>query len=215
MAKPGQSQARRLIRHAQVTEAPSKLSRQMRVEHSAANGNATQTEAVQAFEQASRSLQRHDYETAQAQFGELIRRFPDEHALVERSRVFAALCERAQRRPSPRIPETTEERLTAATAALNNGDDELAERLVTLALAQQPNHELGYYLLAMVHARRGVTADALDALDRAMAINPDVRAQALHDADFAALRDSAAFKQLLARPPARSGTGGSPAPRSG
>jgi tetratricopeptide (TPR) repeat protein len=171
-------------------------------------------EAIATFERATRALQQHDYRTALAQLGDLIERFPAEQALLDRARVYAALCERALRKPAPTVPETIEERLTAATAAVNNGNEDLAERLVALILDQEPDHELAYYLLAVIHARRGVAVSAIEALDRAMAISPDIRAQALYDPDFEALHDSEAFQQLLARPPAHSGTRRSSRPRS-
>lgn len=162
--------------------------------------------AVTVFERAMTLLQRHDYRNALAEFEALQLRFPTEGALLDRARSYAALCERELRRSSQQAPKTIEERLTAATAALNNGDDPRAEQLISQVLDEAPKHELGHYLLAVVHARRGATAAALDALRHAIAASPEVRAQARHDVDFESLRGNDTFDRMMADAPAQSGT---------
>lgn len=162
--------------------------------------------AVTAFERAMTLLQRHDYRKALTEFQTLQARFRPEGALQDRARVYAALCQRELARAGGDAPKTIEERLTAATAALNNGEDQRAEQLVSQVLDESPRHELGHYLLAVVHARRGATAAALDALRRAIAVSPEVKAQARHDADFDRLRGNDLFERMMADTPARSDT---------
>jgi predicted Zn-dependent protease len=161
--------------------------------------------SVAAFEQAVSLLQRHEYRGAVAAFEALERQFPTEGALLDRARVYAALCRREMRRASPAAPRTVEERVTVATVALNNGEDRRAEELIRQVLEDAPRHELGHYLLAVVHARRGATAAALDALRHALAVSPEVRAQARHDADFESLRGNDAFDRMMGDAPAQSG----------
>jgi tetratricopeptide (TPR) repeat protein len=156
-------------------------------------------EAISRFERAMQALQRHEYTAAADAFRELISTYPREGALCERSSVYLALCERELAR-RPVEPRTTEERLTAATAALNNGDDDLAESLAQAVLSDSPQHDLALYLLAAVEARRGATDEALHFLSRALAANPEIRAQARHDADFEDLRDTEAFRDLIDTP---------------
>jgi tetratricopeptide (TPR) repeat protein len=156
-------------------------------------------EAVALFEEGMSALQRHDYSAASRQFQTLLSRFPGERALAERSRVYLALCDREIAR-RPVTLRTIEERLTAATAALNNDDDDEAEGLVRTVLDEVPRHELALYLLAAVEARRGASESALDLLTRAFDVSPEIRAQARHDLDFETLRDMDAFRQLLEAP---------------
>lgn len=156
-------------------------------------------DAVSVFDQAMQALQRHDYTTAAAAFRALISDFPREGALRERSLVYLALCERELAR-RPAEPRTLEERLTAATAALNDGDDERAETLARAVLAESPQHDLALYLLAAIQARRGEADQALQLLGRALAANPEIRAQARHDADFEDLHDLDAFRELIDAP---------------
>ena len=142
------------------------------------------------------ALQQHQFEGAAAQFRRLIATFPAERAFVERARVYLELCDRELRRTTG-SPDTREERLTAATAALNDDRDADAERLARSVLDEQPEQDLALYLLAAIHARRGQADAAVQWLERAIRVSPDIRAQAVHDADFDALRDRMDFRSLV------------------
>lgn len=188
-ARPGAQPARMTI----TASAPA---------HAGPPGFAPQAEAVALFEQGMAALQSHDYGAAARHFEEVLNRYAGERALVERSRVYLALCQREMER-RPAAPRTIEERLTAATAALNNGEDGSAETLVRGVLKDSPEHELALYLLAAVEARRGARESALTLLTRALDVSPEIRAQARHDLDFETLRDLEAFRQLLEAPVVR------------
>jgi Tfp pilus assembly protein PilF len=156
-------------------------------------------EAVARFQAAVEAMQRHQYAQAAGHFRTLLDAFPSERALLDRVRVYLGLCEREiQRRPT--APVTPEEKVTAATAALNDGRDADAERLARDVLTVSPDHDLALYLIAAVNARRGEVDEALTWLRRAMDVSPDVRAQARHDADFEPLRDLEPFQQLIDAP---------------
>jgi tetratricopeptide (TPR) repeat protein len=170
-------------------------------------------EAVSLFEQGMKALQRHAYPAASAHFRGLLSAFPREAALCERAQVYLALCERELAR-RPAEPRTVEERLTAATAALNNGEDAGAEALARAVLRDAPQQDLALYLVAAIEARRGAADEALRLLGRALAANPELRAQARHDADFEDLRDLEAFRLLLDSPVAPP-SGGLRRPRRG
>ena len=160
-----------------------------------------------------RALQRHDYERAREAFQQLLTAFPSERALVERVRVFLELCER-ELRTSP-VPANVEERVTLATAALNDGNDSLAERLAGQVLDEIADHDLALYILAAVGSRRGDTTTALAYLRRAVHVSPDISAQARHDADFAELRDAPEFRSIVEPSAARgSAVEGRPASRT-
>jgi tetratricopeptide (TPR) repeat protein len=141
------------------------------------------------------ALQRHEYRAGGDSFRSLIARFPAEGALLDRARVYAGLCERELRR-RPLQPTTAEERLTMATAALNDGDEARAESFVTAVLSEHPEQDLALYLSAAIHARRGRHDEALAQLRQAIAVSPDVAAQATLDSDFDALHDSEAFQAM-------------------
>lgn len=146
------------------------------------------------------ALQRHAYADAVTAFQAVLMGFGGERALVERARVYLALAEReANRRPA--VPRTIEERLTAATAALNNNDDAAAEELARSVLGDDPRHDLALYLLAAIHARRNDIDEALSLLRKVLALTPEASAQARADDDFDSLRDSEEFWKMT-EPPA-------------
>ncbi len=155
------------------------------------------------FQRGMEALQRHAYSEAAPAFQAILMGFPAERALGDRARVYLEICEREQRK-RPAAPRTIEERLTAATAALNNGDDARAEELSRSVLGDDPRHDLALYLLAAIHARRGAIAEALDLLGKVIALSPEASAQARQDEDFLPLHDEDAFWKLV-EPPIASG----------
>jgi len=156
-------------------------------------------EAIALFQRGMEALQRHAYTEASTAFNAVLMGFAAERALLDRARVYLDLCTRELNR-RPAAPKTIEERLTAATAALNNGDDASAEELVRNVLGDDPKHDLALYLLAAIHARRGALVEALDFLGKAIAISPEASAQARADDDFLPLHDEDAFWKLTEAP---------------
>jgi hypothetical protein len=166
---------------------------------------APPTVALALFQRGMEALQRHAYTDAATAFDAVVMGFPHERGLLDRARVYLELCARESvRRPAG--PKTIEERLTAATAALNNDDDAAAEDLARSVLGDDPKHDLALYLLAAVFARRGSIADALDFLGRAIALSPEASTQARTDDDFTSLHDEDAFWTLTEPPIVPAGT---------
>jgi tetratricopeptide (TPR) repeat protein len=149
------------------------------------------------------ALQRHEYQAAAEAFEHLLKDYPAERSLLDRARVYLDICER-ELGPHRQSPRTVEERLTAATAALNVGDEGDAERLAASVLEDAPELELALYILAVVQARRGEREAAFALLQQAVTLSPDVRVQAVHDPDFEALREMETFRQLVQIVPATS-----------
>ena len=157
-------------------------------------------EALAMFEAAMQAMQEHAYREAAEGFRGLLYGYPSERGLLDRARVYLELCERELRR-QPAAPNTVEEHLTAATAALNNDDDEGAERLARIVLDDDPRQDLALYLLAVIEARRGSTESALSYLEKAVEISPEAGAQARFDGDFESLRETETFRRLTEPPP--------------
>ena len=160
------------------------------------------------FQRGMEALQRHAYTEAAPAFQAILMGFPAERALLDRARVYLGICDReSKKRPASVRPALTlEERLTSATAALNNGDDHQAEELARSVLGDDPKHDLALYLLAAIHARRGATGDALDLLAKVIAISPEASAQARSDEDFTSLHGDDAFWRLTEPPIAPPGS---------
>ena len=171
-------------------------------------------EAVSLFEKGLKDLERHAYADAVQTFREILGGYPAERALLDRVRLYLELSERELRR-KPQAPNTVEERLTAATAALNDGNEQRAEELARSVLEDDDEHDLAHYLLAAVAARRGASDAALSHLARSIALSPEAGAQARFDSDFESLRDTDEFRRLTEPPPAPSPATGTRRPRRG
>jgi tetratricopeptide (TPR) repeat protein len=155
----------------------------------------TYPEAVARYEQGIRLLQEHKFEEALDAFRSVLAQYPEEKELNDRARLYLALCERQLK--SPLEPGTTEERLYAATLALNSGDSNTALRHLGHIVSQDPDHDGALYMLAVVHALRNDSATALTYLQRAIERNPDNRSLALQDSDLERLMQDESVRAAL------------------
>ena len=156
-------------------------------------------EAIAVYESGVRALQRHDYSGAAEHFRSVVQRFPDERELLERARLYLRVCERetANRPAGPRTPQ---ERIYAATVALNAGDGNGALDHLRQALADDPENDHGHYIMAVALTDKGQHAEAIDFLRQAIELNPDNRSLARQDPDLAVLRETDGCRDLLDTP---------------
>lgn len=160
---------------------------------------STYVEAVALYEQALRTLQQHNFAKAADLLQHMVATFPEERELIERSRVYLALCER-QLKPLTAEPQNSAERLYAATIALNARKPEDAIRHLERILQEDGKHDQALYMLAVSHAQREATSDAIRYLQQAIEANPENRALARMDPDLDDLRDDDAVSALLDAP---------------
>jgi tetratricopeptide (TPR) repeat protein len=151
------------------------------------------------YERGVRGLQRHDYEGAAVQFRTIIDRYPDERELQERSRLYLRVCERETARRPP-TPQTPQERVYAATVALNAGDPATAVDLLRRALGDAPDNDHAQYIMAVALTSTGSLSEAVEHLRRAVALNSENRALARQDPDLEPLRVLGAFSDLVDTP---------------
>ena len=126
-------------------------------------------QALGVYERAVKALQQRRYKQAAAHFRKVIDNFPDESELHERSRRYLAACERASK-PSP-TSETVEDRLYAATLALNSGLQEEALQYLTVCAQERPDSDHVQYMLAVARADAGDLSSAASHLLRAVELN--------------------------------------------
>src|SRR4030088_1828707 len=81
----------------------------------------TYFEAVALYERGLDALQRHEYDRASNLFSSVLEQYPEEKELQERVRLYLNVCER-QAIARKAAPETIDERLYAATLAINGGN---------------------------------------------------------------------------------------------
>jgi tetratricopeptide (TPR) repeat protein len=147
------------------------------------------------YESGVRALQRHDYQGAATQFRTIMERYPEERELQERSHLYLRVCERETAR-RPATPQTPQERVYAATVALNAGDTASALDHLSRALSDSPDSDHAHYIMSVALASKGDSTQALDHLRRAITLNPENRALARQDPDLEPLRAADEFRDL-------------------
>jgi len=152
--------------------------------------------AIALYESGVRALQRHDYDAGAQAFRSVLQRYPEERELLERARLYLRVCERetAQR---PAGPQTPQERVYAATMALNAGDADTALNHLQRALDQDPENDHAHYILAVTLTSRDQPEKALEHLRRAVTLNPDNRSLARQDPDLEGIRGRHEFRTIL------------------
>lgn len=172
-----------------VQEAPKAVERQ-----------STYPAAVATYERGIAALQRRDYQAAAESFRDLMARFPEERELHERAQVYLRVCEREL--AAAAAPRTNEERLVAATVALNAGDYPRTLSLLDDVLRDDPRSDLAEYMAAVVYCAKGDLEAAVARLRRAIELNPENRNLARQDSDLEALHAVESFRQMIEAPPA-------------
>ena len=159
---------------------------------------AKHLKAVGLYEKAVGFLQRRNFSRAADQFEKLVNEFPEEIDLNERSRRYLQVCGRQESEVV--APRTVEERVYAATLALNAGDERGALNQLETAEADSADREEVQYMLAVVHATSGNKEAAVNYLRQAIELNPDNRFLARHEASFDVFQEDDVVQQLLASP---------------
>jgi tetratricopeptide (TPR) repeat protein len=126
----------------------------------------------------------------------VLERYPDERELHERARLYLRVCERETAR-RPVGPQTPQERVYAATVALNAGDHSGAMEHLRRALEDAPENDHAHYIMAVALSMRAQGDEALKHLRQAISLNPENRSLARQDPDLEGVRDHEAFRDVL------------------
>lgn len=161
---------------------------------------STYPDAVSAYERGIAALQRRDYQAAADAFRDLMARFPEERELQERAQVYLRVCEREL--AAAATPRTTEERVVAATVALNAGEHDRTLSLLDEVLRDDPKSDLAEYMAAVVYCAKGDPEAAIARLRRSIELNPENRNLARQDSDLDSLHGLDSFKALVEVPSA-------------
>lgn len=117
--------------------------------------------------------------------------------LAERARVHLAMCEqRIQVENSLRF-RTVDDHYNFAVSQINAGSLEDARTHLVKAVKMDPQADHVLYALATVAALSQETEDAIEYLERAIALRAENRFQARNDEDFESLQDDLSFQQLV------------------
>ncbi len=152
--------------------------------------------ARKEYDRGVAALQKRRIEEAERHFIDLVQKYPEEKELVDRARVYIAVCERQKpvSRPSLSDPE---DYYYAAVLEKNRGNVEEAIEHLKRAARKNGGGEVDF-LLACCYAQRGESGSALEHLRRAIGEDQRNRILARHDRDLDPVRDTPEFQKLLA-----------------
>jgi len=157
--------------------------------------------AVEVFEKGFQALQQRQFGRAAELFQQVINGHPDEKELHERARVYLTLCERQQQSHGP-TPRSLEERINAATVAINRGAFSEGLSLLRKLEPEHRDNDHVQYMLCVAYTVLGDLGQARDHLKQAIALNQENRYLASQDADLEGLRSDPGFAAVLDTPPA-------------
>jgi len=155
--------------------------------------------AIRAFERAHKDFSRGRFSEARQLFRALIEQHPHASEVTARARIYLAIAESRLRTETalPRDPDALYDR---GVIELNRGDYVAAQELFERALKREPEAAHAHYGLAATRARLGSIGPALEALERALTLQPNLRIRAQHDQDLAALRSDPDYERLVFAP---------------
>ena len=139
-------------------------------------------------------MQEGKFEKARAAFEKLIANAPPE--LLERSKVYLAVCERNAKQSALAFA-TLEEQYDYAISLLNTGDYEDARDQLETILKKDAKADYAHYGLAILDSMTGQAEECLEHLIAAIELNPKNRIQARSDSDFQDMADDPRFTELL------------------
>jgi tetratricopeptide (TPR) repeat protein len=152
--------------------------------------------AVRSFEAGLHLEQRQNFKKAREIFEKLVATAPAD--IADRARVHVKACvERGGDVAKP--PKTAGEYHVLGVAELNLRHLDNAVGHLTKAQKLEPKREEIRYALAAAYALQGNAESALEQLKTAIALRPQNRFQARHDADFQPLAEDPRFLSLVSQ----------------
>jgi tetratricopeptide (TPR) repeat protein len=151
--------------------------------------------ARREYDRGVAALQRRKIDEAEKHFSELTQKYPEERELVDRARVYLAVCARQKSAVAESLSEP-EDFYYAAVLEKNNGNVNEAIEHLKRAARKNGGGKVDF-LLACCYAQRGESDSALEFLRRAIGEDQRNRILARHDRDFDPVRDTPAFQELL------------------
>jgi len=152
--------------------------------------------ALSLYSQGIKDFRKGDYEKAQASFEALMEKYPEEHELVDRARVYLTICQRAPKKESF-SPRTLDDYLFYAQMKINQGDSAGALKLLEKALEFKREEGRIYFLMATAYLQNGQQEEALEALKKAVQKDKTLAILAQNEPDFEPLWEDKRFKILV------------------
>jgi tetratricopeptide (TPR) repeat protein len=157
---------------------------------------ADEAAALRAFERAHKEFARGRFGEARAQFRALIERYASVSEVTARARTYMAVAE-SRLRTEISLPRDADSLYDRGVIELNRGDYVAAQEMFERALKREPEAAHIFYGLAATRSRLGSIETALQALQKALELQPKLRVRAQHDQDLVLLRNYPEFERLV------------------
>ena len=157
---------------------------------------ADEAAALRAFERAHKEFARGRFGEARAQFRALIEKYSSVSEVTARARTYLAVAE-ARLRTETSLPRDADSLYDRGVIELNRGEYVAAQEMFERALKREPEAAHIFYGLAATRSRLGSVETALQALQRALELQPKLRLRAQHDQDLVLLRNDPEFERLV------------------
>lgn len=155
--------------------------------------------ALLAFERAHKEFTHGRFGEARNQFRGLLDKYSQVSEVAARARTYLAIAE-ARLRTENMLPRDADSLYDRGVIELNRGEYVAAQEMFERALKREPEAAHIHYGLAATRARLGSVDLALQSLQRALDLQPNLRVRAQHDSDLTSLRNDPDFDKLVFQP---------------
>ena len=152
--------------------------------------------ALVAFERAHKEFARGRFAEARNQFRVLVDKYSQVSEVAARARTYLAIAESRLRTESI-LPRDADSLYDRGVIELNRGEYVAAQEMFERALKREPEAAHIHYGLAATRARLGSIDLALESLQKALDLQPNLRVRAQHDHDLNPLRNDPDFDRLI------------------
>jgi tetratricopeptide (TPR) repeat protein len=152
--------------------------------------------ALVAFERAHKEFARGRFAEARNQFRILVDKYSQVAEVAARARTYLAIAESRLRTESI-LPRDADSLYDRGVIELNRGEYVAAQEMFERALKREPEAAHIHYGLAATRARLGSIDLALESLQKALDLQPNLRVRAQHDHDLNPLRNDPDFDRLI------------------
>jgi len=152
--------------------------------------------ALIAFERAHKEFVRGRFAEARNQFRVLVDKYSQVAEVAARARTYLTIAESRLRTESI-LPRDADSLYDRGVIELNRGEYVAAQEMFERALKREPEAAHIHYGLAATRARLGSIDLALESLQKALDLQPNLRVRAQHDHDLNPLRNDPDFDRLI------------------
>jgi len=152
--------------------------------------------ALVAFERAHKEFARGRFAEARNQFRVLVDKYSQVSEVAARARTYLTIAESRLRTESI-LPRDADSLYDRGVIELNRGEYVAAQEMFERALKREPEAAHIHYGLAATRARLGSIDLALESLQKALDLQPNLRVRAQHDHDLNPLRNDPDFDRLI------------------